>query len=174
MYETQEDDEASEPEFDPAPGPISYFFRTSSDDLSIFHLSVELSQQLYSIYVTSVDPLVRILHKPTFSRQLALFHCQGPGSTLGLNKGFEALVFAIYFAAIMALLPDQVVALFGTSKNAMVQRYQIAVEQALANARFLQSEELMPMQAFVLFNVRLLLQPSVETINNPSPGMSPR
>lgn len=120
----------------------------------MFHLCPEVSQHLYHRFVHSVDPLIRILHKPTFERQLALFHRQGPNSTLGLNKGFEAMIFSIYFAAITSMTPDSVLSLFGVDQKTMQGRYMIAVEQSLSNARFFQSEELMPLQAGVLFNVR--------------------
>lgn len=120
----------------------------------MFHVSVEMSQQLYQRFGTAVDPLVRILHKPTFEKKLALFHSNGAGSTHGLGKGFQALIFAIYFGAITSMHADEVVSMFGVGKAVMRGRYMVAVEQALANARFLQSEELMPLQACVLFNVR--------------------
>lgn len=109
-----------------------------------------LSQHLYDTYVQAVDPLVRVIHKPTCALQLATFHALGCGSA---SKDFEALLFAIYFAAITSMLPVRVVELFGCDKKAMLARYHVAVEQALSNARFLQSEELMPLQALVLFCV---------------------
>lgn len=120
----------------------------------MFHVSVEVSQQLYRRFGTAVDPLIRILHKPTFEKELTLFHRNGARSTHGLNKGFEALIFAIYFGAITSMRADEVVSMFGVDRAVMRKRYMVAVEQALANARFLQSEELMPLQACVLFNVR--------------------
>lgn len=120
----------------------------------MFHLNPDLSQKLYQRYVYAVDPLLRILHKPTFEKQLALFHRQGPHSALVLNKGFEALIFSIYFAAITSMPPDAVFSVFGVDRKTLQGKYMIAVEQALANARFLQSEELMPLQACVIFNVR--------------------
>lgn len=123
----------------------------------MFHVSVEVSQQLYRRFETGVDPLIRILHKPTFGKELALFHSQGASSTHGLNKGFEALIFTIYFAAITSMKAEEVVSIFGMDRTTMRGKYMVAVEQALANARFLQSEELMPLQACVLFNVRRFL-----------------
>ncbi|RPB06877.1 hypothetical protein P167DRAFT_514136, partial [Morchella conica CCBAS932] len=150
LHETQEDEpEPPSPSFG---GPPSFFARTYATDLSIFHLPVALSQHLYDTYVQAVDPLVRVIHKPTCARQLAAFHALGCQSA---SKDFEALLFAIYFAAITSMLPARVVELFGCDKKAMLARYHVAVEQALSNARFLQSEELMPLQALVLFNACL-------------------
>lgn len=151
LHETQEDEpEPPSPSFG---GPPSFFSRIYSTDLSMFHLPVEVSQHLYDTYVQAVDPLVRILHKPTLARQLARFHAVGSESSG--SGGFEALLFAVYFAAITSMLPARVVEVFGCDKKAMLTRYQVAVEQALSNAKFLQSEELMPLQAFVLFNACL-------------------
>lgn len=123
----------------------------------MFHVSVEVSQQLYQRFLTAVDPLIRVLHRPTLEKELALFHSQGASSTHGLNKGFEALIFSIYFAALTSMRSEEVVSMFGVDRVTMRGKYMVAVEQALANSRFLQSEELMPLQACVLFNVRRFL-----------------
>lgn len=120
----------------------------------MFHVSVEISQQLYQRFKIAVDPLIRVLHKPTFEKEIVLFHDQGASSTCGLNKGFEALIFSIYFSAITSMETDEVFGMFGVDRATMRGRYMVAVEQALANARFLQSEELMPLQACIIFNVR--------------------
>ena len=62
-------------------------------------------------------------------------------------------MFAVYCSTVASLRAEDVLAMFGVEKNALWRRYSCAVEQALANARFLQSEELETLQAFVLFLV---------------------
>lgn len=137
-----------------------FFFHCPGDskDLSMFYVSVEMSQALYQRFGSGVDPLVRILHKPSFEKQLALFHQNGACSTYGLGEGFEALIFSVYFSAVISMKNDDVLGLFGVDRAAIIERFTFAIAQALANARFLQSEELMPLQACVIFNVRQSLR----------------
>lgn len=78
---------------------------------------------------------------------------QSYGPTSTPNRGFEALVFAVYYSAVISLEPEKVPELFGMDKESLLNRYRTAVENALANAKFLQSEELTTLQAFVLFIV---------------------
>jgi hypothetical protein len=92
---------------------------------------------------------VRILHKPTFEAKLQHLVTGMEAA----DRPFEALVFAVYYSAVASLRPEDVPGMFGVEKNVLLSRYVYAVEQALANARFLQSEELATLQAFVLFLV---------------------
>lgn len=99
----------------------------------------------------AVDPLVRIVHKPTFEAQFALF--MRDRSSQPPAKGFEALVFAMYFASVASMHPEAVYARYGITKPDLQARYRTATEQALANAGFLQSKRLTTLQALVLFVV---------------------
>lgn len=120
----------------------------------MFYPTSAESSQLYGIYLVSVDPVVRILHKPTFESKLVKLQEHGPESAaLHADRGFEALVFSVYYAAVNSLHSDKVPQMFGIEKPSLLNRYRVAVEHALANAGFLQSEELTTLQALVLFIV---------------------
>jgi len=134
--------------------PSSFLFRSAAEDLSGFYPTPAESAQLYDIYLVSVDPVVRLLHKPTFELKLAKLQEEGPESAaLHADKGFEALVFSVYYAAVNSLHLARVPQIFGIDKPNLLNRYRVAVEHALANAGFLQSEELTTLQALVLFIV---------------------
>ena len=104
---------------------------------------------LGTIWEENVDPLVRILHRPTAKKIMIA----ASSSTEHLSKSAEALLFAIYFSAIVTLTPAQCQNLLGEEKDYLVNRYRFAVEQALARAGFLNSSSLMVLQAFVFFLV---------------------
>ncbi|PWW71895.1 hypothetical protein C7212DRAFT_230651 [Tuber magnatum] len=132
--------------------PLSPFFRSATEDLSAFHPTPAQSAQLYEIYVVSVDPVVRLLHKPTFESKLVRLQGRCPESAAQhADRGFEALAFAVYYAAVNSLHQDKVRQMFGTDKPYLLNKYRVAVEHALTNAGFLQSEELATLQALVLF-----------------------
>ncbi|CUS07130.1 unnamed protein product [Tuber aestivum] len=128
--------------------PLSHLFRSPAEDLSTFYPTPAQAARLYEIFVVSVDPVVRLLHKPTFESKLARLQEHDP---LHPDRGFEALAFSVYYAAVNSLHPDNVQQMFGTDKPYLLNKYRVAVELALANAGFLQSEELMTLQALVLF-----------------------
>jgi len=134
--------------------PSSFLFRSATEDLSGFYPTPAESAQLYDIYLVSVDPVVRLLHKPTFELKLTKLQEYGlESAALHADKGFEALIFSVYYAAVNSLHLDKVPQMFGIDKPSLLNRYRVAVEHALANAGFLQSEELTTLQALVLFIV---------------------
>ena len=102
---------------------------------------------LWEVFKENVDPLVRILHRPT-ARTILLKASSG---TESLSKAAEALLFALYFGAVVSLDPAQCQSLLGETKETMVNRFRFATEQALARANFMNSSSLMVLQAFVFF-----------------------
>ena len=104
-------------------------------------------QLLWQIYVENVDPLVKILHKPTMEKTI-MKTCDGMDLE---DRGMEALVFAICFAAVTSMPEEDVESRFGADKKAVETKYRIAVEQALMSAGFLNTQEIATLQAFVLF-----------------------
>jgi hypothetical protein len=104
---------------------------------------------LWRIYSSNVDPVLKIVHKPTFERSLA----KAKYNLDGLSRGMEALMFAMYFAAVNSLKPDECRVTLQEEKSTLHNKYRFAVEQALARAGFLDTRELIILQAFVIFLV---------------------
>ncbi|KAM5355299.1 hypothetical protein ACJ41O_001945 [Fusarium nematophilum] len=104
---------------------------------------------LWSVYQENVEPLIKVLHIPSMEpifRDARKNHEQ-------LSPGNEALVWAIYYAAITSLEPDEVRANLGRNKDEVLIQYRFAVEQALAKANFLNSSDTSIIQALVIFLV---------------------
>ncbi|KAF4975659.1 hypothetical protein FZEAL_7594 [Fusarium zealandicum] len=104
---------------------------------------------LWSVYQENVEPLIKVLHIPSMEpifRDARRNHEQ-------LSPGNEALVWAIYYAAITSLEPDEVQANLGLSKVDVLGQYRFAVEQALSKANFLNSSDTSIIRAFVIFLV---------------------
>ena len=112
------------------------------------HLSRRVSQQLCDIYLQNVDPVFKILHRPS----IQLFLRDG-GPYLDYEPSHEApatLASAIYFAAVCTLDDAQCSVLFGTEKKILVQLFQKECEAALAKADLATSDDLAVLQAYVI------------------------
>lgn len=66
----------------------------------------------------------------------------------------QALMFAMYFAAITSLTPKECTTQFGEQKQDLLSRYRFGTEQALIQAELLNSMEMVTLQALVLYLVR--------------------
>lgn len=127
----------------------SFLFGYSSANVNLKKLHPSPSQIfiLWEVYKENIDPLVRILHRPSV-KDILINASSNPDA---LSKSAEALLFAIYFGAVVSLEPSQCQSLLGESKQILVNRFRFATEQALARAGFLNSSSLMVLQAFVFF-----------------------
>lgn len=104
----------------------------------------------WKTYVTGVDPLLKILHAPSVKD--AFMSAQF--SLAGLNKASQALIFAICFAAGSSMSSERTKSSFNEDKDVLMRRLRFAVEQALARANFMSTNEIVTLQAMVLFLVR--------------------
>ena len=102
---------------------------------------------LWEIFKENVDPILKIVHVPTVKNVIM----KAAVSSSGLSKASEALFYSICFSAVVSMEDDQCQQLLGETKVKLCEKYRFAVEQALARANFLNSTNLMVLQAFVLF-----------------------
>lgn len=105
--------------------------------------------QLWQIYISNVNPLLKVTHTPTLQAQVI----SASANPAKMSKPLEVLMFAIYFAAITSLTEDEVQSTFGDDKAILLGKYHNATQQALVNAGFMRSTELMVLQAFFLYLV---------------------
>lgn len=149
----EEDEAASSPQqprsMSSLPSHQGFIFGYSSLMVNLKKLHPSPSQIfiLWEIFKENVDPLVRILHRPTAKNILI----NASTHTDNLSKPAETLLFAIYYSAVISLSDAQCHTFLGESKETLAHRYRFACEQALARAGFLNSSSLMLLQAFVFF-----------------------
>lgn len=99
---------------------------------------------LLSVYLERVDPILKLLHRPTLLAML-------PAEIPRLTPSQEALAFSVYFAAITSLPSASCLANLGQDRATLAQTYQMAVERALAAADYLNSTDLECLQALLLY-----------------------
>ncbi len=106
---------------------------------------------IYSLFMTNVEPMVKILHGPSLRRYLIeekeVLDCS-PGP-----KGWNALKFAIYYTTTTSLTPDECLQRLGEEKAVLLPRFRSGTELALARADFVNTEEMSTLQALVLYLV---------------------
>jgi hypothetical protein len=122
-------------------------YSSTLHNLRILHPPSKQVATYWEIYVKNVDPIVRVLHKPTARHLFAMV----ARDQSDLSKSTEALVFAVYFSAVTSMSPEACQQQLGIERDIAVKRYRFATEQALARAGFLACQELVVVQAFTLF-----------------------
>ncbi|KAL4961319.1 putative C6 transcription factor [Aspergillus stella-maris] len=122
-------------------------FCSQAHTLRSFHPTPSKIPLLWTIYAENVKPLLPVIYGPTAQRLFA----QAAQAPDALDKNIEALVLAMYFAAIVSMSTEQCIDRLGESRDTLIGRYRFAVEQALSRANLLNTQSLTLMQAAVIF-----------------------
>ena len=131
-------------------GWVFSFSSQNVDLLSLHPIPMQL-ETYWDIYKENVDPLVKVLHIPSLEPTVLA----AASHLANLSKSFEALLFAIYYGAATSLSAEDCIVKLGEERSVLLARYKFAIEQALARANFLTTEELVVLQAFVIFLICL-------------------
>ena len=94
---------------------------------------------------------MKILHLPTFWVLLS----ETQKNPYNVQKGAQALVFAVYLAAISSLDEHECQSLFGLESSLMLSRYTSASRRALTDAKFMTTSSLTTLSAFCIYLVSL-------------------
>lgn len=112
------------------------------------------SAVLFQFYFTNVDPVCKILHRPTvntyFSNVEALLD---PLTRRFKFRSLEAVTFAAYFAAVTSMSTQECLTYLGEPKDILIARYKRSTEEALVQADFLNSLEITTLQALTIYIV---------------------
>lgn len=177
MKEILEDDDDSASDYSDTPvGPTdvhtepnhqSFIMGYSSSDVNLRDLHPLPSQISFywQTYLDNVHPMTMLLHRPTMARTIK----EVQANIESLSPSVEALMFSIYFATVISMSKEEVRLFFlgspvfanmnkvksnlGVEKDKLLKQYRFGVEQALAKASFLNTAEIVTIQAFVLFLV---------------------
>lgn len=60
-------------------------------------------------------------------------------------------MFSIYFSVVVSLTTEECVEILGSERGYLLRNYKFAMEQALTRARLLETEEMIVLQAFVIY-----------------------
>ncbi|KAH4001225.1 hypothetical protein HBH70_008690 [Parastagonospora nodorum] len=126
-------------------------YSSSNVDMQTLHPLEMQAHQFWLAFKENVDPLVKVLHIPTFEPVFynAVAHPDKVPKTL------EPLLFAVYYGAVTSTTPEECRERWGEDRTTMLNRYRFGLEQALARANFLYCDEIVILQAFIIFLILL-------------------
>ena len=121
------------------------------------HPPPERIHQLWQIFIENVDPLTKVVHVPTLRPAIQ----KAASNIPTIPRSFEALMFAIYGAAVMTLKDDECKQRFYEPRKNLLSRYISATKAALSRAKFMGTINLVVLQALVLhlLSVRDIYEP---------------
>ncbi|KAF2090122.1 hypothetical protein K490DRAFT_15508, partial [Saccharata proteae CBS 121410] len=154
MHSSDDEDDAPSPGSGTSAGHHQgYIFGYSSInvDMLSLHPPPEQFNMIWEMYKANVDPLVKVIHIPTTEPKIL----KAMENRNRLPKGMEALLFAIYYAVITSKSAQECRDVFGEEKHTLLAKYRFGLEQGLARANFLQTDESIVLQAFVIFLICL-------------------
>ena len=151
--ETHED-ESTSPDKVLSAGGENLIFGRQKVSLSTLHPNLPQIFRLWQTFLDNVNPLVKLLHAPS-TQQLIL---DAVADLSSAPKSTEALIFAVYLAAVTSMHDQECQRFMGDSRTALLAKFSNATQQALVNAEFLKSTSLVVLQAFTLYLVSWLLQ----------------
>jgi hypothetical protein len=151
---SDDEDDVNSPDSSEQPGQHQGFIfglSSTSVDMQALHPTPEIARQFWESYKDSVEPLVKVLHVPTFETTFD----DALANPEKVSKGLESLLFAIYYGAVTCTSTEECLKNWGEDKSALLSKYRFALEQALARANFLYCDEIVILQAFVIFLILL-------------------
>jgi hypothetical protein len=113
------------------------------------HPPTDMVLRLWATYVRNVDPLIKILHRPSLERDIQIFVRSGKEYQIPASQ--NALLFSIYLAAVTTLSEDDAQQQLGEGRAALTNRFRIGAERALAAADYLNSSSLVTLQAATIY-----------------------
>lgn len=134
-----------------SPGPQLFYDPNQRLDLLTLHPPTAQMIAMGNIFFSRFDPVFKVLHRPS---TLAFLYSATRDKKC-ITRGQEALLFAIYFAAITTVSDQDCINHFGQNKSILVQRYRSGIEAALPNANYLDTDDITVLQALVIYLVRL-------------------
>lgn len=120
-------------------------------DLSTLHPEPVQIFRLWQIYLDNVNPLLKVTHTPSLQGCII----EAASNVTNISPTLEALMFSIYCMAVLSLVVDDCQAIFGSSKEDLLTRFQFGCQQALLNCGFLRSSDRDCLTALYLYLVSL-------------------
>lgn len=131
---------------------ISSFLLSTSNtkqSLRAYHPTSQIMGVLWHYYVDNVDILIKVLYKPSVEALII----RTSKSLDGIDAPTEVLLFAIWFATITTMSTEECLRLCKEERDTIHHRYRYALEQALAQAGWMTSQEVTVLQALILLIV---------------------
>jgi hypothetical protein len=125
--------------------------RERAVDISTLHPEAVQIFRLWQVYLENVNPLFKVTHTPSLQGRII----EAASNLSNISPTLEALLFGIYFISIFSLAVEDCQAMFGSSREDLLTRYQFGCQQALLNCGFLRTSDRDCLTALYLYLVSL-------------------
>jgi len=145
-------DSSSEDELDtPGDDNADFLFgmTPASHQTAALHPGPSHILKLWQIYLANVNPLMKIIHRPTVHPIIV----DATTDVEHVPRGPEALLFAIYTAAVLSMRDAECEVTFGESRSSLLARYRLGTRRSLTRAKLMGTSDLVVLQAFVIYLV---------------------
>lgn len=106
---------------------------------------------LCTFFIENFDPVFKVLHLPTLKK--SVIEASSDIDNISGDTSMEALLFAMYTAAVTTLRPEKCLEIFQEEKESLLTKYRHGAELAFANADLFTSADMVLLQALVIFLV---------------------
>ena len=106
--------------------------------------------RLWQIYLDNVNPLLKVTHTPSLQARII----EAASNVKNVSPNLEALMLSIYCISVLSLAADDCQAMFASSREDLLTRYQFGCQEALFNCRYLRTGDLDCITALYLYLVR--------------------
>lgn len=146
-----------------SPSHFVFDLKVTSSNILIAYPSVGHNEVLLSYYFKNVHPMITIEHKQT-THIMARSNSElfDPNTGRHKFKSLEASLFAVAFAAVTSMTDEECVEHFDEEREVLVTRYKTATEIALQESDFLNSVEIVTLQALIIYIVSILFASDVQ------------
>ncbi|KAI9930173.1 hypothetical protein MW887_011984 [Aspergillus wentii] len=137
-----------------------FLFSTSSiENLALWlPTSADDCFALLEIFYSNVDPMTRLIHKPSlghrFTKYIHQMYDKKSQDTTGQSdtslSTFEPLALAIFYSAVNSMSPESTMTKLGLEKEIALSQYRRGVELGLGREGLLTTASIEVLQAFVL------------------------
>ena len=112
-----------------------------------------VGSQLCQVFLLQVDPIIKILHRPSLSRFMidGKAYLDYPES----HPSIEALRAAVCYAAVSSLTKQRCYDMLGADQPTLAMEYQEISEAAIERSGLVTSEDITVLQAFIIYLVSL-------------------
>jgi len=133
------------------PEPEKFFLGPDTPPIELKALHPEMVHmfRLWQVFLNNVQPLVKIFHAPTVQQIII----DASADLDNVPKHIEALMFTMYLLAVTSMQPEDCERLLSEPRDKLLTRFSHAAQQALINARFMKSLNLITLQAYTLYAV---------------------
>jgi hypothetical protein len=118
---------------------------------SLAHPKPDTILRFWALYCRNCDPIIKILHQPSVEQEIRSI--AQSSDTLAIPPPLNALLFCIYFGAVVSLTPEACETEFGENLDILTSRHRILAERALAAADYLNTNDLRTLQALTIYIV---------------------